>query len=94
MLSSIDYCLVIAPNFSPSYQKEFFQQSLSFLFSPLVFFLKTSTILVGPQSDKELLLLLQSESETYSEKVCIRGKTTGGIPFKGCDAVRTVGNGP
>jgi len=56
--------------------------------------LKTSTILVGPPSDKQLLLLLQSASETYPDKICIRGRTVDGNPFKGCDTVRIVGNGP
>ena len=57
--------------------------------------LKTSTILIGPRlQDEKSLLLLFENSGNYEEEICIRGKTLSGTPFRGCDSITTVGNGP
>lgn len=57
--------------------------------------LKTSTILIGPRlgDEKSLLLLLENNGD-YEEEICIKGRTLSGTPFRGCDEITIVGNGP
>lgn len=57
--------------------------------------LKTSSILVGSRSEsRKSLLLLFENSGNYEDEICIRGKTLGGLPFRGCDTITVIGNGP